>query len=248
MLIDDQKNKQIIIENLLKIVAFEGWSNDSLKSAFIKTNLNENFLELIFEDKIFSAIEFITDDYCQQTKNFVVDDQDFNQQKINQKIAKLLFVFLTIDIKNKSAHQRLLNFYLNPKNLINQDLSMGLRPSYFALNQAYLVADFMWKLIGDNSTDINFYSKRIILSKIIIRSLLYYVNNDDLNLLKKYIDKQISNVLKFTKIKNDFKKNFDIFKNKIDESLNDIQSPNFEPLNIIKKLPFFRLFNKNIFK
>jgi ubiquinone biosynthesis protein COQ9 len=125
---------------------------------------------------------------------------------------------------------------------------MGLRPSYFALNQAYLVADFMWKLIGDNSTDINFYSKRIILSKIIIRSFLYYVNNDDLNLLKKYIDKQISNVLKFTKIKNDFKKNFDIFKNKIDESLNDIQSPNFEPLNIIKKLPFFRLFNKNIFK
>jgi len=248
MLIDDQANKQIIIENLFKIVAFEGWSNDSLKSAIKKSNLDENFLELIFEDKIFSAIEFITNDYCQQTKNFIVDDQDFNQQKINQKIANLLFIFLTIDIKNKSAHQRLLNFYLNPKNLINQDLSMGLRPTYFALNQAYLVADFMWNLIGDNSTDINFYSKRIILSKIIIRSFVYYINNDDLNLLKKYINKQIADVLKFAKIKNNIKNNFNIFKNKLEESLNDIQSPNFEPLNIVKKLPFFRLINKNIFK
>ena len=55
MIIDSIENKQQIIENLLEIVAFEGWSDEALKLAMQKTQIDEKYLELIFEDKIYSA-------------------------------------------------------------------------------------------------------------------------------------------------------------------------------------------------
>jgi len=248
MLIDNPENQQKIIDNFLEISAFEGWSNESLRLAIIKSGIDEKYLELLFEDKIYSLISLITRNYWNKLILIVNNNPDFIKLKISQKISYLIYNFITIDQKNKISHQRLLNFYLMPQGLIKSSSSTGLKPFLLALNQSYFVADFMWNYIGDKSTDINFFSKRIILSKIISRSFIFYLKNDDLSLLQKFIDDQIVNILKFSSFKSQVKSNFYSLKNKVDDALSNSENFNFSIQNFHKKIPFFRLINKNFFK
>jgi ubiquinone biosynthesis protein COQ9 len=249
MIIDSFENKQKIINQLLEISVYEGWNDNALKLAFKKAEIDDKYLEIIFPDKIFSAIEFISEQNCQNIKKLLAENNDFYNNKIHQKISYLLYNFLTLDLVNKLAYSRLLNFYVAPQNLLSINQNKGLRPSFFAVSQAYYVANFMWNLIEDKSTDINFFTKRIILSKIIIRSFIYYINHDNNADLQKFIDAQILNILKFAKIKKQVKNKVNNFKNRFDDSVfcqKNNQDNNI--IDVFKKLPFIRLINHNIFK
>ena len=72
------------------------------------------------------------------------------------------------------------------------------------------ISDEIWHQSGDESTDFNYYSKRVILMNVYLSSYLYsiYDNSNDLDKTKLFIDKQISRVLKFGKIKSNFKSLF----------------------------------------
>ena len=248
-MIDSLENKQKIINQLLEICAYEGWSDNSLKLAFKKAEIDDKYLEIIFQDKIYSAIEFITEQTCQSIKELISETADFDKNKIHQKIAYLLYNFLTLDTTNKLAYSRLLNFYITPQNLLAINQNKGLRPSFFAISQANYVANFMWNLIEDKSTDINFFTKRIILSKIIIRSFIYYINHDNNADLQKFIDVQILNILKFAKIKKQVKNKIDKFKNQFDDLIFcQKNTQDYNIIDVFKKLPFIRLINHNIFK
>ena len=73
----------------------------------------------------------------------------------------------------------------------------------------FKIADEIWFLAGDKSTDYNYYTKRIILMNIYAITFSFFVfdNSKDLERTKKFLDKEISAVLKFGNLKNKLKKN-----------------------------------------
>ena len=67
-------------------------------------------------------------------------------------------------------------------------------------------SDRVWRLLEDKSVDFNYYTKRLILSQILINSILYWRGSNDLNKTKSFIDKQIFFLGKFGYYKSNFKK------------------------------------------
>jgi ubiquinone biosynthesis protein COQ9 len=104
------------------------------------------------------------------------------------------------------------------------------------MRNCFKIADFIWREIRDQSTDFNFYTKRLTLAKIILRSLLVFVKDDSENFTKtkNFIDSQIANVMKFEKRKMQVKK---IVTAAFLNENGGLKSPK----EIVKNLPFFRL-------
>lgn len=125
-------------------------------------------------------------------------EKEFLEKKIkkiestNQKITILLTEKLSIDLENKSV--------------IKKDFKQKITKCEKDIFYLYNLANDMWFLAGDKSTDYNFYTKRLILSGIL--SKLYFkiftLKNYNLEDLKKDIKNEIKNVGKFNKLKSQF--------------------------------------------
>jgi len=252
-MIDSKENKQKILDNFLKIVSFEGWTKETLILSFKNSNLDEKLLPIIFENDIFSLIEFLTKTRCEELKKIIDENQNFHSKKTHDKISYLIFNLLNLDKNNKIALKRLFNFYLNLKNFIpTADFknNTSFNPLYHGFKELYYVSDFLWNICLDKSTDFNFYSKRILLAKVLMRSFIFYINDDSENSVKtkSFIDSQITKIINFSKIKKLSNEKINFIKNDLHERLYELNLNSKNPIEILKTLPFFRLIKTNIFK
>ena len=110
----------------------------------------------------------------------------FKNFKINEKIKYFVVRRLMI-FQNLVNKKKFFKKILEPNSLLN---------SYKIL---FKIADEIWFLAGDKSTDYNYYTKRIILMNIYALTFSFFVfdNSKDLEKTKKFLDKEISVVLNF---------------------------------------------------
>ncbi len=229
MLLDSPETKQKILAEFLQICTFDGWSKEALLKALSNCGISENSSSLIFENGLLDLAEFYIESQNKKSTEIL---EDLSEKKIRDKIRLALYARFEVEKNNKIALQRLINFYLNPKNLIS--FETGLRPAIQGMKASYKIADFIWKEINDQSTDFNFYTKRLTLGKIIFRTTRVFLKND-FEKTKNFIDSEIEKVMKFAQRKAHVKKVFNEF------FLDEKGSPK-SPKKIIKNLPFFRLF------
>ena len=86
-------------------------------------------------------------------------------------------------------------------------------PRNYRLLTAYLYksVDLMWYIASDNSTDFNFYTKRLLLAGIYTRVVLFFFNNNDQKTLEKILDANLKRVSRIPELKSKisiFKINF----------------------------------------
>lgn len=234
MILDSPETKEKILQQFLEICTFDGWSNDALLKAMKACGISENFSSLIFENGVRDLAKFYIEFHNQKAADEVLKIENFHAKKIRDKIRLSIYARFEVEKNHKIALQRLMNFYMDPKNFAS--IEMGPKPMLNALQACYSVADSIWKNINDQSTDFNYYTKRLTLGKIILRSLLVFVKDEDADFkkTKNFIDSEIEKVMKFEKFKSRTKKIFsEIF-------LDEKGSPK-SPKEIVKNLPFFRL-------
>ena len=234
MILDSKQTKQQILDEFLKICPFDGWNKDALSKAIVNCKIEEKFVNLIFENGLLDLIEFYIESQNEKAAQKIAATQDFHTKKIREKITLALHYRFEVELEHRVALQRLVNFYLNPKNFTS--LENGSKPAIQGLKHCYKIADFIWREINDQSTDFNFYTKRLTLSKIIWRSLLIFVKDETQNFekTKNFIDSEIQKVMKFEKCKIQLKKFVsETFQNQAGE----LKSPQ----ELIKNLPFIRL-------
>ena len=99
----------------------------------------------------------------------------------------------------------------------------------------------------------SYYSKRLILSKIIIRTIKIFITDDSLDIskTKKFIDQEINKVMAFENLKKQSKEKINLIVNKIKNNscIADINTEKQHSINnavkkisdFVNKLPFFRL-------
>lgn len=234
MILDSNQTKEKILAEFLSICAFEGWSNETLLKAISNCKIEEKFLNLIFENGCISLAEFYIDFQNQKAAEELAKIENFHSQKIRDKIRFALYARFDVEKNNQLTLQRLANFYANPKNL--KSFEVGFKPALQGVKSCFEISDFIWKEINDQSTDFNFYTKRLTLAKIILRSFLVFLKDEseEFNLTRKFIDGEIEKVMKFEKNKQKAKK---IFTETFLNEKGSLKSPK----EFVKDLPFFRL-------
>lgn len=216
MILDSDATKQQVLDHFLKLAAFDGWNDETLKIAVVQSGIDEKFTKIIFAEGCAELTEFYVESQNKKAVTQFLQIENFASKKIRDKIRLAIYERFEIEKENKLALQRLL--YNNPKHMAQ------------GLKLCYKIADAIWYGIGDQSTDFNFYTKRLTLAKIILRTLFVFVKDESADLMatKKFIDLQIEKVMKFEKVKAQVKNFCGSLKNK-------------SPKQIIKDLPFFRL-------
>ena len=70
-------------------------------------------------------------------------------------------------------------------------------------------SDLIWELIGDNSEDYNWYSKRTILSAVYASTVLFWLgdNSEGSEETWHFLDRRIEDVMRFEKVKVQLKTN-----------------------------------------
>jgi len=249
MIIDNIENKRKILAKFLEISAFEGVNEEILEKSMVQCGIEAKFKSLIFENGVLSLIEFYIEEIVEKLAISIKNQVEFAEFKIREKIKFALYEIFEQQKDNKLALQRFRNFYFDLKNF--QDKNYGARPILLAVKNSFKIADQIWFLIGDKSTDYNFYTKRLILAKIISRSFLVFLKDEtnELEKTKSFIDAQIENVMKFEKFKAKVK-SFSCnsqdkiceAKEKLGEFFVDEDGKTKSVKEIVKNLPFIRLF------
>lgn len=248
MIIDSIENKRKILDNFLEICVFEGVNNHALKKAFEKAEIDYKYQELIFENGVLDLIKFYISQISENLSEKIKKEQDFANFKIRDKIKFCLYDIFDQQKDHQIAAKRIFNFYFDIKNLKSSEY--GVKSSMLAFKNLLRLSDKIWYLIGDKSTDYNYYTKRLILAKIIAKSFFKFTKDESENLedTKELIDAEIEKVMQFEKIKAKIK-NSDL-KNHCQNARREFKEIFFDknlrirkPQEILKKLPFFRLFN-----
>jgi len=173
-------------------VSENDFTKNTLKNISNKFNLDFNEIELLFPEGNIDFIKFALgqlnielEDYCKKI--------DLIRLPTHKRIRKILLSKIFIMNNDKFFYKKIfLNLFIPKK--------------YFSLpKQLYNSVDQIWFIAGDSSADFNFYTKRLILSGIYLRVMLFFFNNDDQVGLESILDENLKRVSKIPEIKSKLK-------------------------------------------
>ena len=186
------KKRQVVLSFAKEFVSENGLTKNCLENISKKYGLNTDETDLLFPqgniDLIKFALEQLNNDlevYCRQI--------DLIRLPIHKRIRKVLLSKISLMNKDKSFYRSIFLNLLIPKK--NFSLS----------SQLYNSVDQLWFIAGDSSTDFNFYTKRLILSGIYSRIMLFFFNNNNQEELENILDESLKRVSKIPEIKSKLK-------------------------------------------
>lgn len=185
------ETQQTILDASLPHIAFDGWSMRALNRGAEDAGLSPEDVRRVFPDGAIDALEFFTkraDDTMLET---LQNEYALPEMKIRERIATAVMVRLRQHAENREAVRRGLAVYSMPWNA-----GRGMR-------SLYRTVDAMWHAAGDQSTDFNFYTKRILLSKVYMSTMYVWLDDhsDNLEETEAFLHRRISDVMQIEKLK-----------------------------------------------
>lgn len=184
-----------ILEAALKRVPFDGWTIQMMHAAARDAGHPALEAERVFPGGVAEMVAL----FCataDQAMVAAVEEAGIDTLKIRERIA----LCVRTRLEQQQAH----------KEAIRRALALTLLPPYIATGTGTLAAtvDAMWRAAGDQSTDYNWYSKRILLSGVYSKTLLFWLNDDSEDHLAswEFLDRRIANVMQIQKWKSNARK------------------------------------------
>lgn len=176
---------------VLEIAGEVGWARGDLFSLVEEKNgLALGTIELYFQSKI-----EVLSNIFNQFDSFMLRETDLHAiAKVHLKILALLTARFHAMFVVKKSLKKVVSFLALPPYIP------------YATKFAWRLADKIWWASGDNSTDYNYYSKRIILAGVYSNSLLYFLNDTDLHEITSFIQSQLEFISRFGKLKKSLNK------------------------------------------
>ena len=170
-------------------VAFDGWSETSLKAACQDLSITRQMAALACpRGAIDLAIRFHHDG--DEAMQVVLQKTDINAMKTREKITFSVRARLDA-IRDKEAVRRGATLMALPQHAAE---GAGL---------VWGTCDRIWAAIGDSSADVNWYTKRLTLSSVYSATVLYWLGDNSPNHQDTwtFLDRRIENVMQFEKFK-----------------------------------------------
>ena len=170
-------------------VAFDGWSETSLRAACQDLSITRQMAALACpRGAIDLAIRFHHDG--DEAMQVVLQKTDINAMKIREKI--------TFSVRAR------LDAILD-KEAVRRGATLMALPQHAAEGAGLVwgTCDRIWAAIGDSSADVNWYTKRLTLSSVYSTTVLYWLGDNSPNHQDTwtFLDRRIENVMQFEKFK-----------------------------------------------
>jgi ubiquinone biosynthesis protein COQ9 len=169
---------------------FDGWSEAAVHTAADEMGVDGDVAMLAFKGKGIDMIDAWVEGVDLELARRLPAEK-LNAMKIRDRITALLATRLEIMAPDRESLRRALAIMAMPQNLAR------------AAKMGWRSADRMWRLAGDNATDLNHYTKRMTLSAVYGSTLSVFVNDDSENFAdtRAFLDRRIDNVMQIEKVK-----------------------------------------------
>ena len=186
-----------ILKDIKALVIKNGW-NDQLFFNYSKiSKFSNEEINVLFPEGYKTLIDMYLEEInLKMTKNS--KKMNLIRLRTHERVRELVKLRLDIMFKEKILVKKTFIHLLLPFN------------HRIACKNLYRTVDQIWFLAGDNSTDFNFYSKRMILATIYTSTISHFINNDDYQETINFLEKNLKKVSLIPKLKNKTK-NFSEF-------------------------------------
>jgi len=182
------KKKSNVLKVSKKIVIENGWNDNTFNMIIEKTNYSANELNILFPRGYKDLLIFSLEDLNSKLEDFF-KKSNLIRLPLHKRVRKILITKIHLMHKSKNFYKKNFLFLLLPQN------------NRLLIKQLYKSVDLIWNIAGDNSTDFNYYTKRIILSGIYSRVILNFYNNNNLKKTEEILDINLNYVSNIPKLK-----------------------------------------------
>lgn len=187
---DKDKARADIIKHALPIVPFDGWNIQTLGKAAVAAGYKKTDVVRVFSGGAIDA----ADEYSRLADQQMLDalaSYHLDNMKIRERITKAVRLRIELQAENREAIRRTVAIHSLPFY------------AHRGLRALYETVDNIWYAIGDNSTDFNFYSKRLTLAAVYSSTLLMWLDDHSpaQQATWEFLDRRIEDVMKIEKLK-----------------------------------------------
>lgn len=184
-----------LLDAALMHVPFDGWSHETFRAACLDADIDESLARLHCPN---GALDLAVLAHKNGDAAMVarLGMMDLAGLRFRDKIATAVRTRLEV-LEDKESVRRATTLFALPQNAKRgADLIWG-------------TSDLIWTTLGDTSDDINWYSKRTILSAVYSATVLYWLGDqsDDHTDTWAFLDRRIDNVMQFEKAKAKIREN-----------------------------------------
>ena len=186
------KKRSEVLKFAKIFISEKGLTQHSLENISKSYSLDINQTELLFPEGNIDLIKFTLEQLNNELEEYC-KKIDLIRLPVHKRIKKVLLAKIALMNKNKLFYRSIFLNLLIPKK------------NFSISSQLYYSVDQIWFIAGDSSTDFNFYTKRLILSVIYSRIMLFFFNNNSQEELENILDESLQTVSKIPEIKSKLK-------------------------------------------
>jgi ubiquinone biosynthesis protein COQ9 len=159
------QQQHAVMRCALGIAAFEGWNDAMLTKAAVKAGMHPMAAKRLFPDGVSEvmACYAASVDAALQTQAITAELQ---HMRVHARIFWLVQTRIQMMDPHKEAVRRMMSYAALPWH------------SAWGMTQCWNRCDVMWRLAGDVSTDMNYYTKRGLLAKVYMTTLVYWLQDE----------------------------------------------------------------------
>ncbi|MDF2233332.1 COQ9 family protein [Albimonas sp. CAU 1670] len=180
-----------LLEKLPEHVQFDGWSRAAIDMAAVDADVPEDVARMAFPTGVDAAAAF-----------HALGDRRMLEALSREPLGAMGMtakITLAIRLRLESVSSE------TEKEAVRRAASLFALPTNTARGARLIwaTADAIWTALGDESDDLNWYSKRATLSAVISSTVLYWLGDDSEGAADTwaYLDRRISDVMKIEKAK-----------------------------------------------
>jgi ubiquinone biosynthesis protein COQ9 len=186
---DVVKIQDEILLAALAHVVFDGWNWEAVVLGAADAGHSEQSARGVFPGQVIDVLDGFAA-LADRRMMAALADVDADELRVRDRVRVALMARYGFLAEHKDALRQSVQFWAVPTRKVRGG------------KLVWRTADVIWNWAGDTATDYNRYTKRWLLSGIIVSSTLYWMNDscETLDNLERFVDRRIDNVMKFGKI------------------------------------------------
>ena len=174
--------------------AFDGWRRDAVTMAAEQCGIDADIATLAFPGGAMEMIDAWFESIDSRMRE-ALPQEKLATLSIRMRITALVETRLTLLARDREALRRAQAVMAMPRN------------AAAAARLGWRAADVMWRAAGDESTDLNHYTKRLTLAGVYAATLLVFVGDEseDWAETRAFLARRIEGVMRFERAKAQWK-------------------------------------------
>ncbi len=191
---DLQKIRDDILKEALPEVIFNGWNWPSVEISGVNAGYGKAMVAAVFPDKMMDVLDGFAD-MADREMLRALSGVKAQNLRVRERVRVALMARYEFLNQYKEAERQALQFWVHPLRKVK------------AAKIVWRTADRIWNWAGDEATDYNRYTKRGLLSGVIVSTTLAWLNDpsESMDNTASFLDRRIENVMQLGMALNRFK-------------------------------------------